>query len=300
MRMNTGNMLQTSTNNHRHPLSGSHLVVGRKRLSLVRGQYNCLQCLCALVTHTISLLSVEVINVQNLKSNSANSIGDTVHPSNMEVVAIVNHCNGMMYNYVLYSSVRLCYKVERLRFILFPRYVITYYIMQHYEFLANVLTAYYYIINQDGPIKIAIRGGTDTPLGGTVIISRILEGGAAERYGRLNIGDQILVCDGVSLIEVTHNEAAQALKKAMDMDSVSYTVLCNNYRTAGNFRWVKYLVIFHGLIFVVCPEHVIIVAYSPRLLFECLDLRELIFSFGALRNENKTNENFLLYGIHLL
>lgn len=38
--------------------------------------------------------------------------------------------------------------------------------------------------------------------------------------GRLNVGDQILVCDGVSLIDVTHDEAAQALKRAMDMESV--------------------------------------------------------------------------------
>ena len=29
--------------------------------------------------------------------------------------------------------------------------------------------------------------------------------------GGLNVGDQILVCDGVSLIDVTHDEAAQAL-----------------------------------------------------------------------------------------
>lgn len=36
---------------------------------------------------------------------------------------------------------------------------------------------------QDGPIKLAIRGGIDTPLGGQVLISRILEGGAADRYG---------------------------------------------------------------------------------------------------------------------
>ena len=66
----------------------------------------------------------------------------------------------------------------------------------------------------------AIRGGTDTPLGGAIIISRILEGGAAARYGKLNVGDQILVCDGVSLIDVTHDEAAQALKRAMDMEAV--------------------------------------------------------------------------------
>ena len=78
---------------------------------------------------------------------------------------------------------------------------------------------------QDGPIKLAIRGGTDTPLGGAIIISRILEGGAAAHYGKLNVGDQILVCDGVSLIDVTHDEAAQALKKAMDMETVG-NLLC--------------------------------------------------------------------------
>ena len=37
------------------------------------------------------------------------------------------------------------------------------------------------------------------------------------------MGDQILVCDGVGLIDVTHDEAAQALKRAMDMESVSTT-----------------------------------------------------------------------------
>lgn len=39
--------------------------------------------------------------------------------------------------------------------------------------------------------------------------------------GRLNIGDQVLVCDGVSLIDVTHDEAGLAFKQAMDSQSVS-------------------------------------------------------------------------------
>ena len=39
----------------------------------------------------------------------------------------------------------------------------------------------FHTVPKDGPIKIAIRGGTDTPLGGAIIISRILEGGAADR-----------------------------------------------------------------------------------------------------------------------
>ncbi len=50
-----------------------------------------------------------------------------------------------------------------------------------------------------------------------------------------------------------------------------------------------------SLIFVIlCPEHVITVAYYPRLLFKCPDFRGLIFHFSALRNENKTQRKFLI------
>ena len=41
------------------------------------------------------------------------------------------------------------------------------------------------------------------------------------RYGKLTVGDQILVADGISLIDVTHEEAVAALQRAMDMESVS-------------------------------------------------------------------------------
>ncbi len=57
------------------------------------------------------------------------------------------------------------------------------------------------------------------------------------------------------------------------------------YHIAGNLRWVKVIgpwSVFSGLIFVVCPEHVIIVAYY-------LDFR---WCFRALRNENKTQWKF--------
>ena len=37
--------------------------------------------------------------------------------------------------------------------------------------------------SQNGPLKLAIRGGRDTPLGPKIIISRIIEGGAAHNYG---------------------------------------------------------------------------------------------------------------------
>ncbi len=58
-----------------------------------------------------------------------------------------------------------------------------------------------------------------------------------------------------------------------------------------NFHYQSLKAYFCGLIFVVCPEHVIIVAY-------CLDFRVLIFRFGALYIENKTlDKNFPLYGM---
>ncbi len=47
-----------------------------------------------------------------------------------------------------------------------------------------------------------------------------------------------------------------------------------------------------------CPEHVIIVAYYLRLLFECTDFCGQIFPFWAIHNENNHPRKFpLLYGI---
>ncbi len=72
-----------------------------------------------------------------------------------------------------------------------------------------------------------------------------------------------------------------------DRRSKQYTALATNMlcvvfiNVAGNFRWVKYFryqAFIHGLIFVVCPEHIIIVAYYQ-------DFRWLIFRFGALRKK---------------
>ena len=97
-------------------------------------------------------------------------------------------------------------------------------------------------------MRLAIRGGKDTPLGPQIIISRIIEDGAASRYGtiiyiaycivvlsvfdiilgKLYVGDQVLVIEGISLIDVTHDEAGQAFKRAMEIDSVSDFQFSNN------------------------------------------------------------------------
>ena len=55
--------------------------------------------------------------------------------------------------------------------------------MQFSERVLQGRSVAFHSVPKDGPIKIAIRGGTDTPLGGAIIISRILEGGAADRQG---------------------------------------------------------------------------------------------------------------------
>ncbi len=62
------------------------------------------------------------------------------------------------------------------------------------------------------------------------------------------------------------------------------------YRIAGNFRWVKYHApesVFSCLIFVVHPEHVIIVAEAT---IRMSTFSWLIFRLGALRNERKKNQ----------
>ncbi len=58
-----------------------------------------------------------------------------------------------------------------------------------------------------------------------------------------------------------------------------------------NFRYRALKAYFHGLIFVVCPEHVIKVACCLWLLFKCCGLN---FHFGTLCNE-KTKIIFPVY-----
>ncbi len=57
----------------------------------------------------------------------------------------------------------------------------------------------------------------------------------------------------------------------------------NEYCIVDIFRYQALKAYLRRLIFVVCPEHVIIVAY-------CLDFRAFLFLFWALRNENSKNK----------
>ncbi|KAI6646900.1 Pdz domain containing protein [Oopsacas minuta] len=80
-------------------------------------------------------------------------------------------------------------------------------------------------IPKDGPLKFSIQGGTDTVHGGRVLISHIQEGGVAHKYGQIHVGDQILKVDGESLLGVTHEQAAMAIKTAMASKSPTLNLL---------------------------------------------------------------------------
>uniref|UniRef100_A0A8C6PVF0 PDZ domain-containing protein n=1 Tax=Nothobranchius furzeri TaxID=105023 RepID=A0A8C6PVF0_NOTFU len=60
-------------------------------------------------------------------------------------------------------------------------------------------------------LGLSIVGGCDTLLG-AVIIHEVNDGGAAQRDGRLQAGDQILEVNGIDLRQATHDEAIAVLR----------------------------------------------------------------------------------------
>uniref|UniRef100_A0A3Q3GVB2 PDZ domain-containing protein n=1 Tax=Labrus bergylta TaxID=56723 RepID=A0A3Q3GVB2_9LABR len=60
----------------------------------------------------------------------------------------------------------------------------------------------------------SIAGGTDNPHIGDdpIYVTKIIEGGAAHRDGRLQIGDKILAVNHMSLEDIMHEDAVSALK----------------------------------------------------------------------------------------
>ncbi len=85
----------------------------------------------------------------------------------------------------------------------------------------------------------------------------------------------------VSVVQLSLRSVAQDLRNKILYSGEIFVRL--------NVRYQALKAYFRGLIFVVYPEHVIIVAYYPRLLFECTYFRGSIFRFGALSNESNRN-----------
>ncbi|XP_065183797.1 harmonin-like [Sycon ciliatum] len=90
------------------------------------------------------------------------------------------------------------------------------------EFGEDVLQgrkAEFHSIPKDGPLGIKLRGGVGTSTGGKILIAGINDDGAVGRYGKLHAGDQILMVDGTSFIDIGQKEATQALHEAMQWET---------------------------------------------------------------------------------
>ncbi|XP_071831273.1 harmonin-like isoform X2 [Apostichopus japonicus] len=73
-------------------------------------------------------------------------------------------------------------------------------------------------IVKDGPLNMFLEGGNKTPLGGKIVVSDIYPDGAIDRSGQINKGDQIMMCEGVKLVDVPLEEAEKVFKKHMTGD----------------------------------------------------------------------------------
>lgn len=66
-----------------------------------------------------------------------------------------------------------------------------------------------------GGLGISIKGGRENKM--PILISKIFKGMAADKTGRLYVGDAILSVNGEDLRDATHDDAVRALKNAGDV-----------------------------------------------------------------------------------
>ncbi|NXL77442.1 DLG1 protein, partial [Leptocoma aspasia] len=84
-------------------------------------------------------------------------------------------------------------------------------------FFPLVLPRTYPIISSG--LGFSIAGGVGNqhiPGDNSIYVTKIIEGGAAHKDGKLQIGDKLLAVNSVCLEEVTHEEAVTALKNTSD------------------------------------------------------------------------------------
>ena len=68
---------------------------------------------------------------------------------------------------------------------------------------------------QGGGLGFSIAGGKGNQhvLGDNgIFVTKIMEGGIAEKDGRLDVGDRILEVDGTNMVEIDHEDAVSTLK----------------------------------------------------------------------------------------
>ncbi|NWQ91265.1 DLG2 protein, partial [Burhinus bistriatus] len=75
------------------------------------------------------------------------------------------------------------------------------------------------LITQKG-LGFSIAGGVGNqhiPGDNSIYVTKIIDGGAAQKDGRLQVGDRLLMVNNYSLEEVTHEEAVAILKNTSDV-----------------------------------------------------------------------------------
>ncbi|NXT39970.1 DLG1 protein, partial [Pelecanoides urinatrix] len=91
------------------------------------------------------------------------------------------------------------------------------FIMLHY--ILNKFFLQKYFVNNEKCLGFSIAGGVGNqhiPGDNSIYVTKIIEGGAAHKDGKLQIGDKLLAVNSVCLEEVTHEEAVTALKNTSD------------------------------------------------------------------------------------
>ncbi|KAH3727744.1 hypothetical protein DPMN_053687 [Dreissena polymorpha] len=66
---------------------------------------------------------------------------------------------------------------------------------------------------EDVPLDIDLEGGTDSPLGGKIVVSEVFYGGAVDKNGEISRGDTILKVNDTKMENITLTEAQEALWK---------------------------------------------------------------------------------------
>nr|CAH8832207.1 unnamed protein product [Trichobilharzia regenti] len=83
------------------------------------------------------------------------------------------------------------------------------------------------------------RGSLPPPLDNeTIYVSKITEGGAAQKQGRIQIGDQIISINGVDVRNARHDEAISLLtgSQSIDVELLRYTTTNTTTDENGNFN----------------------------------------------------------------
>ncbi|CAL1527657.1 unnamed protein product, partial [Lymnaea stagnalis] len=63
-------------------------------------------------------------------------------------------------------------------------------------------------------LGVEVEGGIGSPLGGKILIAMVFEGGVAQMSGQMTIGDQLMMINGQSLINVTSQQAELIIQDA--------------------------------------------------------------------------------------